>query len=198
MSLMPTGTPCSGPTGAMRSHARACSSARHGSTCDHAATTGSRASIRARHAPTSASELSSPLAIRAAASMAVRVVGSLGTGSFSVCGRSSSVVGLASWDARVKGAGIGRGAAGSAARRHPGSSSSSIRIACIAAVARLRTGDSARSLASTPILGQHSGEAMPLPAPVGASPAGFDSAGTIGAEGAPVGIGVRRYPDEGC
>ena len=78
MSLMPTGTPCSGPTPlpSLRrlSAARACSSARSRSRKVQACTCGSSAAMRSRQAPTSSSELVSLRAIRAAAAVTVRSV----------------------------------------------------------------------------------------------------------------------------
>ena len=75
MSLMPTGTPCSGPQGAplapVRSRARACASACSGSRNCQACTSGSAARMRARQASTSCSELSAPSAIARAASLAL-------------------------------------------------------------------------------------------------------------------------------
>src|SRR5262245_11549661 len=78
MSLLPTGTPCRAPTPLpsrrCASAAVACAKARSRSRKAQALSCGSSSSIRVRQAVTRACEVRSPLAIRGAASLAVRAV----------------------------------------------------------------------------------------------------------------------------
>ena len=77
MSLMPTGTPCSGPPPSPpASRARAIPRATDSSRCAHARISSSRARMRSRHARTSVSDRSVPAAIARAASDAVSRDGS--------------------------------------------------------------------------------------------------------------------------